>query len=105
MYHAPPAYQYMHASTAPSTAPPSWDQAAFIAAMNNFTLNNHEGMDWIFHFGACSRMSSNMDFLLACSSSPFSTITIGDGSSIPISCTGHSYIINPSKYFSCSIIN
>jgi hypothetical protein len=40
-----------------------------------------------------------MDFLSACSSSPFSSITIGDGSSIPISCTGHSYIINPKTNF------
>jgi hypothetical protein len=89
----------MHASPAPSTAPPRWDQAAFLVAMNNFTLNNHEGTDWIFDSGASSHMSSNMDFLSACSSSPFSTITIGDGSSIPISCTGHSYIINPNTNF------
>jgi hypothetical protein len=67
--------------------------------MNNFTLNNHEGTDWIFDSGASSHMSSHMDFLSACSSSPFSSITIGDGSSIPISCTGHSYIINPMTNF------
>jgi hypothetical protein len=43
----------------PSTAPsqPTWDQAAFINAMNNFTLNN-EGTDWIFDSGASSHMSS-----------------------------------------------
>jgi hypothetical protein len=37
-------------------------------------------------------MSSNLNFLPACSSSPFSSITIGDGSSISISGTGDSYI-------------
>src|SRR3954471_20316594 len=44
-------------------------------------------------------MSTNKNFLSSCSSSPFSSITIGDGSSIPISCTGHSYIINPNTNF------
>src|SRR3954466_14664036 len=59
--------------------------------MNNFTLNN-EGTDWIFDFGASSHMSSNMNLLSACFPSPFSTITIGDGSTIPVSCAGNSHI-------------
>ena len=65
----------------PSAPPqkPAWDQAAFINAMNNFTLNN-EGTDWIFDSGASLHMSSNMNLLSACFPSPFSTITIGDGS-------------------------
>jgi hypothetical protein len=48
----------MHAP-GPSAPPqqPAWDQAAFINAMNNFTLNN-EGTDWIFDSGASSHMSS-----------------------------------------------
>src|SRR4051812_904016 len=82
MYRAPPALPYMP-TPSPSTSPPRWDQDAFIAVMNNFTLNNHEGTDWIFDFSASSHMSSNMDFLSACSSSHFSSITIGDGFSIP----------------------
>jgi histone deacetylase 1/2 len=80
------------------SAPPSRDQAAFIAAMNNFTLNN-SCMDWIFDSGASSHMSSNMNFLSACFPSPFSSITIGNDFSIPISCTGHSFIQSPNAKF------
>jgi hypothetical protein len=61
--------------------------------MNNFTLNN-EGTDWIFDSGASSHMSSNMNFLSACFPSPYSSITIGDGSTIPVTCTDHSTIPN-----------
>ena len=77
---------------------PAWDQAAFINAMNNFTLN-HEDTDWIFDSGASSHMSTNMNLLSACSPSSFSTITIGDGSTIHVSCTGHSYISSPYANF------
>lgn len=44
-------------------------------------------------------MSSNMDFLSACSFFHFSSIIIGDGSSFPISCAGQSYITNPHTNF------
>ena len=37
-------------------------------------------------------MSSNMDILSACFPSAYSSITIGDGSLVPVSCTGHSSI-------------
>jgi hypothetical protein len=79
----------------PSTAPTqrTWDQAAFINAMNNFTLKN-EGTDWIFDSGASSHMSSNMNFLSASFPSPYSSFTIGDGSTIPVTCTGQSTIPN-----------
>lgn len=95
----PPPHVNMQAS-GPSAQPqqPTWDQAAFINAMNNFTLNN-EGTDWIFDSGASSHMSSNMNLLSACFPSPFSTITIGDGSTIPVSCTGNSYIPSSSTNF------
>jgi hypothetical protein len=83
----------------PSTsAPPSWDQAAFIATMNNFTLNN-SGTDWIFDSSASSHMSSNMNFPSPCFPSPFSSITIGNNSSIPFSCTCHSFIQSPNAKF------
>jgi hypothetical protein len=61
--------------------------------MNNFTLNN-EGRDWIFDSGASSHMSSNMNFLSACFPSPYSSITIGDGSIVPITCTDYSIVPN-----------
>jgi hypothetical protein len=58
---------------------------AFIAAINNFMLNNL-GTVYIFYFSASSHMSSNMNFLSAGFPFPYlKTITIGDGSSITIS--------------------
>ena len=101
---APSPYAYgQHApmnmpAPSPTTTSPSWDQAAFIAATNNFTLNN-EGTDWIFDSGASTHMSSTMNFLSACFPSSFSSITIGDGSTIPVSCTGDSYIPYSSDNF------
>src|SRR4051812_28857804 len=103
-YVAPPALPYPHATSAPSAPPPApasaptWDQAAFIAAMNNFTLNN-QGTDWIFDSGASSHMSSNMNMLSTCSPSQFSSIIVGNGTSIPITCTGQSYIPNHNHNF------
>ena len=105
-YAAPPAPPYLSAPAAPPVAPPataptmppSWDQAAFITDMNNFTLNN-QGTDWIFDSGASSHMSSNLNLLSSCSPSQFSSIIVGNGSSIPITCNGHSYISNPNQNF------
>ena len=82
----------------PASPTPSWDQSTFVAAMNNFTLNN-QGTDWIFDSGASSNMSSNLNLLSSCSPSNFSSIIIGDGSSIPITCTGHSSIPNHTQNF------
>ena len=90
----PSAIPYVNMQAPGPSAPPqqpAWDQAAFINAMNNFVLND-AGTDWIFDSGASMHMSSNMNLLSACFPSAFSTITIGDGSTIPVSCTGHSYI-------------
>jgi hypothetical protein len=75
----------MHAPrTSAPPQQPAWDQAAFIAAMDNFTLN-HAGTDWIFDSGASSHMYSNTIFLSTWFPSSFSTITIRDGSTISVS--------------------
>ena len=94
-YMTPPSVAQLSSA---SPSPPTWDQVAFIAAMNNFTLNN-QGTDWIFDSGASSHMSSNMNLLSSCSPSQFSSIIVGNGSSIPITCTGHSYIPHPTQPF------
>jgi hypothetical protein len=48
-------------------------------------------------------MSSNMNFLSACFPSPYSSITIGDGSTVHVTCTGHSTIPN-SNFLLCNIL-
>jgi hypothetical protein len=57
--------------------------------MNNFAAQDNLGTDWIFDSGASSHMSSSNTMLSTCIPSYFSSITLGDGSSIPISCVGH----------------
>jgi hypothetical protein len=50
-------------------------------------------------------MSSNMNSLSACFPSLYSSITIGDGSTIPVHCTGHSSIPSSSSPFLlCNIL-
>jgi hypothetical protein len=54
-------------------------------------------MDWIFDSGASSHMSSLSNMLSNFSSTPFSSIILGNGSSIPIYYTGQSSIPTPTK--------
>jgi histone deacetylase 1/2 len=81
----------------PPTSAPNWDQAAFLQAMNNFAAQGSSDFDWIFDSGASSHMSSSCNMLSSFTSSPFSSITLGDGSSIPISCVGQSHIPTKNK--------
>jgi hypothetical protein len=91
----PPAPPPPSAST--SAPSPSWDQSAFLQAMNNFAAQWNSGMDWIFDSGASSHMSSSSNMLSNFSSTPFSSIILGNGSSIPIYCTGQTSIPIPTK--------
>jgi hypothetical protein len=65
--------------------------------MNNFAAQGNSDFDWIFDSGASSHMSSSRNMLSSFTSSPFSSITLGDGSSIPISCVGQSHIPTNNK--------
>jgi hypothetical protein len=84
-------------STSTSAPSPSLDQSAFLQAMNNFAAQGNSGMDWIFDSGASSHMSSSSNMLSNFSSAPFSSIILGNGSSIPIYCTGQTAIPTPTK--------
>ena len=55
------------------------------------------GTDWIFDSGASSHMSASNNLLSSCTPSPFPSITLGDGSSIPIYCVGQAQIQSPMK--------
>jgi hypothetical protein len=100
MYQLPPQPLAPALPSTPTPSPattPSWDQAAFLQAMNNFATQGISGMDWIFDSSASSHMSSSRNMLSSCTSSPFSSITLGDGSLIPIHCVGQTHIPSASK--------
>jgi hypothetical protein len=104
MHYTPPSLLVAPPPTAPpppsasTSAPsPSWDQSAFLQAMNNVAAQGNSGMDWIFDSGDSSHMSSLSNMLSNFSSTPFSSIILGNGSSIPIYCTGQTSIPTPTK--------
>jgi hypothetical protein len=94
---APPPTAPTPPSTSTSAPSPSWDQSAFLQAMNNLATQGNSGMDWIFDSGASSHMSSSSNMLSNFSSTPFSSIILGNSSSIPIYCTGQTSIPTPTK--------
>jgi hypothetical protein len=99
MYQLPPPPLASAPPTAPTSFPattPSWDHV-FLQAMNNFAAQGNSGMDWIFDSGASSHMSNSRNMLSSCTSSPFSSITLGDGSLIPIHCVGQTHLPSTTK--------
>ena len=95
---APSPYAYgQHApmnvpAPSPSTTSPSWDQAAFIAAMNSLTTQD-AGNEWIFDSGESAHMSASSSSLSSIHPSLlFPSITLGNGSTVPVSCVGTSSI-------------
>ena len=99
------SYTALAAPPAPVPAPttasapnaPNWDQAAFLQAMNNFAAQGNSGTDWIFDSSASSHMSASTNMLSTCTPSHFSSITLGDGSTIPISCVGNTHLPSLTK--------
>ena len=59
----PPAPAPAPPPASPSTKVTSWDQAAFLQAMNNFAAQGNTGTAWIFDSGASSHMSSSNNML------------------------------------------
>jgi hypothetical protein len=57
--------------TLPSPSLPSWDQATFLQAMNNFAAQGNSGTDWIFDSGASIHMPASSTSLSSCTSSFF----------------------------------
>ena len=92
-----PSYPPALLPTPPSPATPSWDQAAFLQATNNFAAQGNSGTDWIFDSGASSHMSASSNWLSSCTKSPFPSIILGDGSSIPIYCVGQAQLPSSTK--------
>jgi hypothetical protein len=68
-----------------------------LQAINNFAAQGNSGTDWILVSGASSHMSASSKLLSSCTYSPFSSITLGDGSSIHINCVGQAQISSSTK--------
>jgi hypothetical protein len=65
--------------------------------MNNFAAQGNSGTDWIFDSGASSHMSSSNNMLSSCTPSHYSSVILGDGSSTPITCVGHTQFPSTTK--------
>jgi hypothetical protein len=65
--------------------------------MNNFASQGTSCTDWIFDSGASSHMSASSTLLSSCTTSPFPSITLGDGSTTPIYCVGQAQIPSHTK--------
>jgi hypothetical protein len=65
--------------------------------MNNFAYQGTSGTDWIFDSGASSHMSASSTLLSSGTTSPFPSITLGDGSTAPIYCVGQAQIPSHTK--------
>lgn len=97
---APPLQYVALPPSAPSapvpTAPPTWDQAAFISAMNAYT-NTADG-GWIADFGATAHMSGNPGLLSSGHpASSFPPIIVGNGITLPVTHIGHSHFTSDHK--------
>ncbi|RLM57903.1 hypothetical protein C2845_PM18G13220 [Panicum miliaceum] len=87
---APP--QFSTAGGPPASGPPaSWDPTSLIAALNQMAVQGGSA-PWVMDSGATSHMSPNDGILLSHLPSPPSSITVGNGQSIPILSRGTSLI-------------
>jgi hypothetical protein len=71
-----------------TTPPGGWNSAGLIAALNQLAVR--EPSPWVMDSGATSHMTSNDGILLSRLPSPPSSITVGNGHSIPIISRGTS---------------
>ncbi|KAK1663119.1 hypothetical protein QYE76_051278 [Lolium multiflorum] len=86
---AAPVYQ----SAPASSSSPTWDNAGLIAALNSL----YEQGGWVMDSGATSHMTNDEGNILF--SAPLSTphfVTVGNGSSVPISSSGYTSFRSPS---------
>ncbi|XP_071680359.1 uncharacterized protein [Lolium perenne] len=85
-----PLYQ----SAPPTSTAPSWDNAGLIAALNNLGLQQGS---WVMDTGATSHMTNSDGNLMT--TTPLSAphfVTVGNGSAVPISSSGHTLFRSPS---------
>jgi hypothetical protein len=86
----------VYQSSAPSSSSSKWDNLALITALNNLALQQG---GWVMDSGVSSHMT-NDDGNISCFA-PLSTphfVTVGNGNSVPISCSSHSSLRTPSGH-------
>ena len=71
--------------------------SCFSTSHEQLCCTRNSGTDWIFDSGASRHMSASSNLLSSCTPLSFPSITLGDGSSIPIYCIGQAQIQSPIK--------
>ena len=74
-----------------------WDQAGLVAALNQMSLQGPS--PWVLDTGATAHMSSSDGILLSHLPPPPSGITVGNGTTIPVTCSGTSTLSSPNSIF------
>ena len=87
-------------SSGSNTSTSTWDAAGLIAALQNMQLQG----DWIVDSGASTHMSSSAGMLTQRLPSSISSITVGNGTSIPDTSRGHSIVPTPTTNFALNNI-
>jgi hypothetical protein len=81
----------------PMAAQGGWDQAGLIAALNQMSLQGSS--PWVLDTGATAHMSSSDGILLSHLPPPSFGITVGNGTTIPITCRGTSILSSPTSTY------
>jgi hypothetical protein len=81
----------------PSPAP-TWDQQGLITALNQLAVQGHGG--WVVDSGATSHMASDGGILLTSLPPPNMAATVGNGSRLSITSSGHTLLHTPTTNFS-----
>lgn len=93
------AHPQAHTVIAPLQVSPStqWDQAGLITALQQLSVQGAN--PWIMDSGASSHMSSTDGILISRSPSLHSSITVGNGTTIPVTSRGHTVLPTASSNF------
>jgi hypothetical protein len=89
--------QYSDNPAPPMAEQGGWDQAGLIAALNQMSLQGSS--PWVLDTGATSHMSSSAGILLSRLPPPSFGITVGNGTTIPITCRGTSTLSSPTSTY------
>jgi hypothetical protein len=87
-------------SSGSNTSTSTWDAAGLIAALQNMELQG----DWIVDFGASTHMTSSAGMLTQCLPPSISSVTVGNGTSIPVMSIVHSILPTPTTNFALNNI-
>ena len=97
------AFAPLQASSGGSnTSTSTWDAAGLIAALQNMQLQGNS--PWVVDSGASTHMTSSDGMLTQRLPPSISSITVGNGTSIPVTSRGHSVLPTPTTNFALNNI-